>query len=334
MAESNVSFALGFNPHVEGEARDKSMHFTPYYEHLDDDESFHPDNASRWMKLRGECHHFAEATGLLDITRLFPIIKWGPEYTKSKLTGDVVAGLTTGLMVIPQGMAYASIAGLPPVYGLYSAFMGCMVYFVTGTSKDISLGPTALMSLILAESFTELEHPLNATHITEDVAGLNLCSAIESDSHCCLDSGEYMCTPVKMAVAVTMMSGIVQVLMGVLNFGFIIDYIGFHVLNGFTTAAAITIAFSQLKHIFGMKDVSREFFHVEGGHVGGAVVDIFQKLPETRWEDFSMGIAAMLFTWLLEKLKLRYDRIKDDSYRVEGIWERITNLPPSKTPSF
>jgi hypothetical protein len=66
----------------------------------------------------GDCKNFAEATGLLDLKRLFPIIKWGPQYNVSqKLVGDIVAGLTVGLMVIPQGMAYASIAGLPPVYG-------------------------------------------------------------------------------------------------------------------------------------------------------------------------------------------------------------------------
>lgn len=91
-------------------------------------------------------------------------------------------------------------------------------------------------------------------------------------------------------------------------------------LNGFTTAAAITIAFSQLKHIFGLKDVSREFFHVEDGHAGGAVRDIFAKLPETRWEDFVMGMAAMLMTWLLEKLKNKYNRIKNDSYKNKVLW--------------
>ena len=146
-----------------------------------------------------------------------------------------------------------------------------------------------------------------------------------------------------------MLSGIIQIGMGFLNFGFIIDFIGFHVLNGFTTAAAITIAFSQVKHIFGLKDVSREFFHVEPcvsddiSHMptygmnasldhasavhcgaGGAVRDVFAKLPETRWQDFVMGTSAMLITWLLEKVKAKYNKTRDDSWgRYEHVRDRV-----------
>lgn len=126
-----------------------------------------------------------------------------------------------------------------------------------------------------------------------------------------------------------MVSGIIQIAMGFLNFGFIIDFIGFHVLNGFTTAAAITIAFSQVKHIFGLKEVSREFFHVEPDHgenstihsgAGGAIRDVFVKLPETRWQDFVMGASAMLITWLLEKVKAKYNRTKNDSWGKYLAW--------------
>lgn len=81
-----------------------------------------------------------------------------------------------------QGMAYASIAGLPPVYGLYSAFMGVLVYFFTGTSKDITLGPTALMSLIVAESFTELPHLYNETYVGVDV-DVDLLRAVHAPPH-------------------------------------------------------------------------------------------------------------------------------------------------------
>ncbi|EDO34158.1 predicted protein, partial [Nematostella vectensis] len=76
----------------------------------------------------------------------FPIAKWLSKYNLHFLQCDLIAGLTVGLMVVPQGLAYALVAGLPPQYGLYSAFMGCFVYCVFGTSKDITLGPTAIMS--------------------------------------------------------------------------------------------------------------------------------------------------------------------------------------------
>jgi len=329
MSTGNLTFALGFNPHVTGEARDSSMKWTPFYngDSGDDSEDESADNCQSKTRAMGKT--FCDNVGLLDVKRVFPILKWLPNYKKSSLVGDIVAGITVGLMVIPQGMAYASIAGLPPVYGLYSAFMGVIVYFFTGTSKDITLGPTALMSLIVAESFTELPHPYNETHYTYDMEGINSCTNIESYDHCCRDGEDFSCTPVKMAVAATMVSGIIQIVMGFLNFGFIIDFIGFHVLNGFTTAAAITIAFSQVKHIFGLKDVSREFFHVEPDHginstehsgAGGAIRDVFVKLPETRWQDLIMGLGAMLITWLLEKVKAKYNKTRDDSWGRYIAW--------------
>ena len=89
--------------------------------------------------------------GFLEWLRdFFPIVKWLPLYTPTKGLNDFIAGVAVGLTVIPQGLAYASIARLPAAYGLYSAFMGPFIYCVFGTSKDISLGPTAIMS---AEDF-------------------------------------------------------------------------------------------------------------------------------------------------------------------------------------
>ena len=93
------------------------------------------------------CHSFLTATGLLDIKRLLPICNWLPQYSRSKMLGDLIAGLTVGLMVLPQGLAYASIAGLPNYYGLYSSFIGVIVYCFTGSSKDITLGWCGVVTL-------------------------------------------------------------------------------------------------------------------------------------------------------------------------------------------
>eukprot|EP00729_Bicosta_minor_P016152 gene16152-19973_t len=125
----------------------------------------------------------------------------------------------------------------------------------------------------------------------------NPCYDIQHYDMCCSDGEEEMCTPVHMAVASCMIAGILQILMGFLNFGFVVDYIGFTVLNGFTTAAAVTIGMSQVKYIFGLKD-----------------------LPETRWPDFVIGISAMFLTYLGEKLKAKYTPIKDDSAMNKFIW--------------
>ena len=84
------------------------------------------------------------------LRRLLPILEWAPKYTTKKGISDLIAGLAVGMTVIPQGLAYAQIARLPTSFGLYAAFMGPFMYFIFGTSKDISLGPTAIMSALVA----------------------------------------------------------------------------------------------------------------------------------------------------------------------------------------
>lgn len=152
-----------------------------------------------------------------------PIVKWLPKYSFTKLQSDFIAGVTVGLMVIPQGLAYAVIAELPPQYGLYSAFMGGFVYCLLGSSKDVSLGPTAIMSLMVA-------------------------SYSESQDH------------VNFALALSFFCGIIWLVMGLLSLGFIVRLIPLPVISGFISSAAIIIAFGQLKNILGLSNVPRDFF--------------------------------------------------------------------------
>ena len=90
------------------------------------------------------------------LKRYFPIVQWLPTYKKSFLAGDVSAGITVGIMLIPQGMAYALIAGLPPVYGLYAALVPNLLYAFTGSSRKLAVGPVALDSLIVASSIAAM----------------------------------------------------------------------------------------------------------------------------------------------------------------------------------
>ena len=134
----------------------------------------------------------------------FPFVQWLSKYSFSTFVSDLIAGLTVGLMVVPQALAYASIAQLPlqvcikkskavnivflrTQYGLYSAFMGCFVYTIFGTSKDVTLGPTAIMSLLTASKATNVNNPVDIN--------------------------------VRNAIALTLLSGLVQFLMGMLNLG-------------------------------------------------------------------------------------------------------------------
>ncbi|XP_055373720.1 sodium-independent sulfate anion transporter [Condylostylus longicornis] len=151
----------------------------------------------------------------------FPIIKWLPKYKIiSDGTMDFVAGLTVGLTAIPQGIAYGVVARLGPEYGLYAAFMGCFVYIFFGTSKDITVGPTAIMALMVAK---------------------------------------YVESSPDFAVLLCFLTGIIVFLCGIFNLGFLVQFISVPVTTGFTTAAAITIGSGQINSLFGLASPSNEF---------------------------------------------------------------------------
>ncbi|XP_078467204.1 sodium-independent sulfate anion transporter isoform X2 [Lampetra planeri] len=189
---------------------------------------------------------------------LLPPLAWLPGYTLRSARMDLVAGLTVGLTVVPQSLAYAQVAGLPAQYGLYSAFMGCFVYCLLGTSKDVTLGPTAIMSLVVS------------VYVRRD--------------------------PVY-AVLLTFLSGAIQLLMGILRLGFLVEFISLPVLKGFTSAAAITIGFSQIKTLLGLKDIPQQFFQ--------EVYYTFSKIAETRLADALLGGSSLLLLILLRLIAAR-----------------------------
>lgn len=208
-----------------------------------------------------ECRHrCCQIFSIDNVKKKFPITKWLPKYRLEHFQGDAIAGLTVGLTVIPQGLALAHVAGLPPQYGLYTSFVGCFVYMFLGTSKDITVGPTAIMSLLVSE-FGRSPIPNDATY----------------------------------AIILTMFGGIVQLLMGLLRIGFVIDYISHPVINSFTTAAAITIAEGQLKNWFGLHKIPQDFIH--------ELYWTLRKIPETNLWDFGMGTICIILLVYLKLLR-------------------------------
>ncbi|CAG5136680.1 unnamed protein product, partial [Candidula unifasciata] len=203
----------------------------------------------------------------------FPIVRWLPKYRCGTLQADLIAGLTVGLTVIPQGLAYAQVANLPPQYGLYSAFMGCFVYCFLGTSKDITLGPTAIMSLLTATFGTGLFPEL---------------ASKDKD--------------ITMAILLTFMSGIIQLSMGILKLGILVNFISYPVINAFTSAAAITVAAGQVKNVLGLKKVSSDFIPM--------VYDTLTKIPETRVWDLTMGLVSLVIVLVMKHLRTK--RWNDD----------------------
>ncbi|XP_077980013.1 sodium-independent sulfate anion transporter-like [Glandiceps talaboti] len=195
----------------------------------------------------------------------FPISIWLPKYKPKWVISDCIAGLTVGLTVIPQGLAYATIAKLPVEYGLYSAFMGCIVYCLMGTAKDITLGPTAVMSLMVAE--------------------FGGGSGGEAEVH----------DPIY-AITLSFFSGVVLLLMGILHLGFLVNFISFPVINAFTSAAAVIIGVGQLRHIFGIPKFKTHGFMDDVYHVCTG-------LPQTRWQDFVMGATCFILLMSMKKIK-------------------------------
>lgn len=151
----------------------------------------------------------------------FPIVSWIKSYSKEELKSDFAAGLTVGVMLIPQGMAYAMIAGLPPVYGLYAALFPQVVYAFMGTSRQLAVGPVAMDSLIVA-------------------TGLGALSLSGPQ--------EYLALALFLAFFV----GTIQLLMGFLKLGGFVHFLSRPVISGFTSAAAIIIGLSQLNHLLGV----------------------------------------------------------------------------------
>lgn len=161
---------------------------------------------------------------------LLPCLSWLRIYDWANVHKDLVAGLTVGIMLVPQGMAYAMIAGLPPVYGLYSAIIPIYMYSILGTSRQLAVGPVALVSMM-----------------TE--ATLSGMAAAESPRY------------IELATRLGFYCGAVQFLMGVFRFGFVVNFLGHAVISGFTSGAAILIGLSQLKHLLGYSIKKSHLLH-------------------------------------------------------------------------
>lgn len=155
------------------------------------------------------------------LTHRIHILSWIPKYDKSSAVSDFIAGLTLGLTMIPQSIAYAALANLPSQYGLYSGFLGSLIYVFFGTIKEVSIGPTSLMALLTLQ-YT-------------------------------------MGKPVEIVILLTFLVGIVELCMGIFKLGFVVDFISIPVTSAFTTATSLIIIASQLKGLLGIRYSSTSF---------------------------------------------------------------------------
>ncbi|MGV6832269.1 MAG: SulP family inorganic anion transporter [bacterium] len=190
------------------------------------------------------------------IKRYFPIFSWLNGYKKSYISGDVSAGITVGIMLIPQGMAYAMIAGLPPVFGLYAALIPQVIYAIMGTSRQLAVGPVAMDSLLVASGLGALA-----------LSGID----------------EY----IAMAIFLALLMGSIQLLLGLFRMGFLVNFLSKPVISGFTSAAAIIIGLSQLKHVLGVTIEGSSQIHI-------LLNNVFQSLNQVNWYTIAIGITTIL----------------------------------------
>lgn len=171
---------------------------------------------------------FARQCNLL-LTRILPFLRWGYMINKENLRADFMAGLTGAVIVLPQGVAFAMIAGLPPVYGLYSAMVPAIVAALFGSSRHLISGPTTAISIVVFASVSKFATPGTPEFI-------------------------------EMALTLTFLAGVYQLALGLGRMGTLVNFVSHSVVVGFTAGAALLIATSQLKHFFGVKIPAGESF--------------------------------------------------------------------------
>ncbi len=200
--------------------------------------------------------------------QFFPFLRWWPRVNRDSLRADLMAGLTGAVVVLPQGVAFAMIAGMPPVYGLYSAMVPPIIAALFGSSRHLISGPTTAISIVVFATVSKFAEPGSAQFIS-------------------------------MALTLTFIAGVYQFVLGLARMGALVNFVSHSVVVGFTAGAAILIATSQLKHYLGIQIPAGEsFVHVWR--------DIFQQLGNINPYTAIVATVTLLFGVLLMVYKPRW----------------------------
>ena len=195
--------------------------------------------------------------------KLFPIVSDLKKYDLTKFRGDGIAGITVGIMLIPQGMAYAMLAGLPPVYGLYAAIFPQIIYALLGSSRQLAVGPVSMDSIIVA-------------------SGISVLAVANTDQY------------ITLAILLAFLMGLIQISMGLLKLGFVVNFLSKPVINGFTYAAALVISLSQLKHLLGIDLSATNYTHE-------IIFQFINKTDLINWLSVSISLFGMIGIWFFSK---------------------------------
>lgn len=201
----------------------------------------------------------------INLAQYLPVLQWGKEYNKTTFTNDMVAAVIVTIMLIPQSLAYALLAGLPAQMGIYASIVPIMLYAIFGTSRALAVGPVAVVSLMTAAAIGKIAVPGSADYIAA-------------------------------AITLAFLSGAFLVLLGLFRLGFLANFLSHPVIAGFITASGIIIAASQLKHILGVK--------AEGHNLYEIVLSLAKHIGDVNVITLMLGVSVTAFLfWVRKGLK-------------------------------
>ncbi|KAM9350983.1 solute carrier family 26 member 6 [Symphorus nematophorus] len=219
-----------------------------------------------------------------------PVLGWLPHYSfRENAMGDLISGCSVGIMHLPQGMAYALLASLRPVFGLYTSLYPVLVYFIFGTSRHISIGTFAVISIMIGSVTERLAPDINFPG-----NGTNETGSVDMDAR---DAFR-----VQIACSLTVLAGIFQMLLGVVRFGFVVTYLSEPLVRGYTTGSACHVCVSQLKYLFGVKPARFS------GPLSliYTLVDICRQLPETKVPELVVSLVALSVLIVVKEINACY----------------------------
>lgn len=232
-------------------------------------ETFFPDDPFRQMKGQPFGPRAVHA-----IKYFVPIFEWLSTYSLSSFTYDVIAGVTIASMAIPQGISYANLAQIPPIIGLYSAFVPPIIYGVFGSSRNLAVGTVAACSLIIAEEISAVASPTTETYLY-----------------------------VSLVFTATLFSGLLQLLLGIFRLGILVDFLSHSTISGFMGGTALLIILQQFKGLLALKHFTRKTGIVN------VIEGIFHYRDEWRWQCFLIGVAFLVFLQVTKYIRTKKPKL-------------------------
>ncbi|NXU51588.1 S26A2 protein, partial [Turnix velox] len=231
--------------------------------------------------------------------RLFPVLDWLPRYNiKTQLLGDVISGLLVGIVAIPQSISYSLLASQDPIYGIYTNFFCSIIYVAMATSRHNFVGSFGVLCLMIGQSVNR--HLQQAGYSSNDIGSLLIGNSTSSSNGTI--ACDRSCYAITVALSLSFLVGLYQILLGVLQLGFVAVYLSEPLLSGFVTGSCLTIITSQMKYLLGLK-----IPHHEG--VGSFIltwVDLFRYIQNTNICDLVTSLVALAIIVPVKEINNRY----------------------------